>query len=94
MIAIGQRHYPFLPVGLLLKHPFDSLARAPGVSVPLVAIVGERDGIIPPEHSRRLFEAWGGPKRWALIPGAGHNDLGPQREFWQPIREFLAERAR
>ncbi len=93
MIAIGQRHYPFLPVGLLLKHPFDSLARAPGVSAPLVAIVGERDAIIPPEHSRRLFEAWGGPKRWVAIPGAGHNDLGPQREFWESIRAFLAERA-
>lgn len=94
MIAVGQRHYPFLPVGLLLKHPFDALALAPKVSAPLVAIVGERDGIIPPEHSRRLYDAWAGPKRWVLVSGAGHNDLGPQREFWQPVREFLAERAR
>ncbi len=94
MIAVGQRHYPLLPVGLLLRHPFDSLARAPAITAPLVAIVGERDGIIPPEHSQRLFAAWGGPKRWVSIPGAGHNDLGAQRAFWQPIREFLAERAR
>jgi hypothetical protein len=92
--ALAQRHYPFLPVGLLLKHPFDSLNRAPGIAAPLLAIVGERDGIIPPEHSLRLYEAWGGPKRWTSIPGAGHNDLGAQREFWGPIAEFLAERAR
>jgi len=94
MTALGQRHYPFLPVRLLLKHPFDSLALAPAISAPLLAIVGERDGIIPPEHSRRLFDAWGGPKRWISIPGAGHNDLGAQREFWAPISQFLAERAR
>ncbi len=94
MIAIGQRHYPFLPVRLLLKHPFDSLARAPAISAPLLAVVGERDGIIPPDHSLRLYEAWGGPKRWTSIPDAGHNDLGAQREFWGPIAGFLAERAR
>lgn len=93
MIAIGARHYPFLPVRLLLKHPFDSLARAPAIDVPLLAIVGERDAIIPPDHSRRLFEAWAGPKRWVAIPGAGHNDLGPQADFWRSIEAFLSARA-
>jgi hypothetical protein len=94
MVALGERHYPFLPVRLLLKHPFDSLALAPTLKAPLLAIVGERDGIIPPEHSRRLYDAWGGRKHWVLVPRAGHNDLGPQPEFWRPIGEFLAERAR
>jgi pimeloyl-ACP methyl ester carboxylesterase len=92
MTALGERHYPFLPVRLMLKHPFDSLAAAPAIAVPLLAIVAERDAIIPPEHSRRLFEAWGGPKTWVAIPRAGHNDLGPQAEFWRPIGAFLAER--
>jgi pimeloyl-ACP methyl ester carboxylesterase len=94
MTALGQRHFPLLPVRLLLRHPFDSLSRAPSLRAPLLAVVGERDDIIPPEHSRRLYDAWGGPKRWAPVPGAAHNDLGPQPEFWRPIGEFLAERAR
>jgi pimeloyl-ACP methyl ester carboxylesterase len=93
MAALGQRHYPFLPVRLLLKHPFDSLSLAPAIKTPLLVIVAERDGIIPPEHSQRLYDAWGGPKRWSSVPRAGHNDLGPQREFWGPIGEFLAERS-
>jgi hypothetical protein len=93
MTALGERHYPFLPVRLMLKHPFDSIARAPAITVPLLAIVGERDAIIPPEHSRRLFEAWAGPKRWAAVPNAGHNDLGPQADFWRPIEAFLSARA-
>ena len=92
--ALAQRHYPFLPVRLLLKHPFDSLSRAPAIKAPLLAVVAERDGIIPPEHSQRLHDAWGGPKRWSSVPHAGHNDLGPQREFWGPIGEFLADRSR
>lgn len=89
MVALGRRHYPFLPIGLLLKHPFDSLGRAGAIGAPLLAIAGGRDTIIPPEHSRRLYDAWRGPKRWVEVPTADHNDLGVQPEFWAPIRDAL-----
>jgi pimeloyl-ACP methyl ester carboxylesterase len=56
---------------------------------PLLAIAGERGAIIPPERSRRLRAAWGGPKRWVLIADAGHHDVGRQRAFREPIRVFL-----
>jgi fermentation-respiration switch protein FrsA (DUF1100 family) len=89
MVALAKHHYPYLPVRWLLRHRFDAIARAPEMRTPLLAIAGERDGVIPPEFSRRLFEAWGGPKRWVVIPGADHNDLGQGRPFWTPIRAFL-----
>jgi pimeloyl-ACP methyl ester carboxylesterase len=89
MVALARYHYPFLPVRWLLRHPFDSAARAPGIKAPLLAIAGERDTVVPPERSRRLHDAWGGPKRWVVIAEAGHDDLGLQREFWGPIRAFL-----
>jgi pimeloyl-ACP methyl ester carboxylesterase len=91
MIAVGRRHYPWLPVGLLLRHPFDSGARAPAIRAPLLAIVAEQDTIIPPVHSRRLFEAWGGPKRWAAIPHTDHNDVAGAPEFWAAVASFLRE---
>jgi uncharacterized protein len=74
---------------VLMRHRFDSIARAPGIRAPLLAIAGERDAVVPPERSWRLFDAWGGPKRWVVIPGANHDDLGRQRPFWEPIRAFL-----
>jgi Dipeptidyl aminopeptidases/acylaminoacyl-peptidases len=89
MVALARHHYPFLPVRWLLRHRFDSIAHAPGIRAPLLAIAGDRDAVVPPEHSRRLFDAWGGPKRWVVIPGANHDDLGRQRPFWEPIRAFL-----
>jgi pimeloyl-ACP methyl ester carboxylesterase len=89
MVALARHHYPFLPVRWLLRHRFDSIARAPGIRAPLLAIAGDRDAVVPPERSRRLFDAWGGPKRWVVIPGANHDDLGRQRPFWEPIRAFL-----
>jgi pimeloyl-ACP methyl ester carboxylesterase len=89
MVALAGHHYPFLPVRWLLRHRFESIARAPGIRAPLLTIAGERDEIIPPERSRRLYEAWGGPKRWVVIPEANHDGLGRQRAFWEPIGAFL-----
>jgi uncharacterized protein len=91
MIEVGRRHYPWLPVGLLLRHPFDARSRAPAIRVPMLTIVGERDGIIPPAHSKRLFDAWGGPRRWVAIPGADHNDVGGIPEFWAAVTDFLRD---
>jgi hypothetical protein len=92
MTAVGRRHYPWLPVGLLLKHPFDAQALAPAIRAPLLAIAGGRDAIIPIAHSKRLFEAWGGPKRWVELPGADHNDIGTWPAYWPAIEVFLRER--
>jgi pimeloyl-ACP methyl ester carboxylesterase len=93
MTAIGKLHYPYLPVSLLLRHRFDVIPDARACRMPLLAIVGEHDSIIPPQRSRTLYGAWAGPKTWLAIPGADHNDLGVREEFWEGIRRFLAERA-
>jgi pimeloyl-ACP methyl ester carboxylesterase len=89
MVAVARRHYPWLPVKLLLRHPFDALARAPAITAPLQAIVAGQDAIIPPAHSRRLVEAWGGPTRWTEVAGADHNDVGEAPAYWSAILAFL-----
>jgi fermentation-respiration switch protein FrsA (DUF1100 family) len=71
---VGQHHYPFLPVRLLLRDRFDSLARIGHVRVPLLVIAGDRDGIVPTAHSRRLFEAASEPKTLLIVKNADHND--------------------
>ena len=87
--SIARKQYPFVPVSLLLKHPFDSLAHAPRVEAPLLVVAGERDRLIPPKFSRRLHEAWGGPKRWRLITQADHNDIHTRPGYWAAILKFL-----
>jgi hypothetical protein len=90
LVAVGRTHYPWLPVAWLLRHRFDSVGLAAKVDAPMLAIVGAADTIIPPARSRALFEAWAGPKTWAVVPGADHNDLGSTPDFWAPIATFLA----
>jgi pimeloyl-ACP methyl ester carboxylesterase len=89
MVEIGRHHYPFLPVGWMLRHRFDSLQRAAGVQAPLLCLVAGRDEIVPVAHSKRLFEAWAGPKRWVELAGAGHNSTDGAPQFWGAIRAFL-----
>ena len=91
MVAVGKRHYPFLPVGLLLKHRFDSAALAPQIRAPLLCIVATHDDVIPPSHAKRLFDAWAGPKRWIALPG-GHNEVNDQADYWPSVQAFLSAR--
>ena len=84
--SLARKQYPFIPVSLLLEHPFDSLAHAPGIETPVLIVAGERDRLIPPAFSRRLHDAWAGPKRWTLIADADHNDI----HALPAIHDFLA----
>ena len=89
---VAQRLYRFVPVGLLLRHPFDSLQRAGDIDSPLLALVAADDTLIPPAHARRLFDAWRGPKRWHLVPHADHTSIDGDPAYWSSIAAFLATR--
>jgi pimeloyl-ACP methyl ester carboxylesterase len=92
LIAIARSAYPFLPVGMLLKHRFESIRRAPKIQVPLLAISAAHDTLIPPERSRRLVQAWGGPARLEILEGRDHNDIHGHPLYWDMITKFLRER--
>ena len=87
--SIVDRDADDFVVSLLLRHPFDSLARAPEIRAPVLVLAGEEDRLVPPRLSRLLHDAWAGPGRWMSIPGAGHNDLHARPGYWAAIREFL-----
>ena len=89
MVEVGRHHYPILPVSWMLRHRFDSVQRAPAVQAPLLCLVAGRDEIIPMIHSKRLYEAWAGPKRWVELVNAGHNSTDGAPQFWSAIRGFL-----
>lgn len=90
LAAVGQRHYPFLPVSLMLRHRFAPVEEAPRNRMPLLAIVAPSDTVIPVAHSRVVFDAWAGPKEWLEIGEADHNSLGASRDYWTAVARFLA----
>ena len=92
LAAVAKRYYWYLPVDLLLKHRFDSIALAPALKQPLLCLIAERDEVIPAVHGERLYDAWGGPKKKIVLREAGHNTTDAHPMFWTSIREFLAQK--
>ncbi|MEV4641972.1 alpha/beta hydrolase [Actinoplanes sp. NPDC049548] len=82
LAAAGRAHYPWLPVGLLLRDRFPVADLLPTVRVPTTVIYGSADTVVPPEQSRAVAERAGGPVRVVRLDGADHNDPllthGPQ----------------
>ncbi|MEJ3750502.1 alpha/beta fold hydrolase [Actinomycetes bacterium KLBMP 9797] len=75
LAAVGREHYPWLPVGLLLRDRFplaDQLAR---VDVPTVVVYGTADSIVPPAQSRAVADRAKWPAWIVAVDGADHNDV-------------------
>ena len=87
--SVAKGIYPFLPIGLMLKHRFDSLSLAPGIRTPLLCLVASDDRVIPRPHSERLYAAWGGRKQWREIRPADHDSLAGEPDYWHAISAFL-----
>jgi len=91
LVEVAKHHYPYLPVRLMLRHPFDSATHAPMLTMPILCIAAARDDVIPVERARAIFEAWGGPKQWVELKGADHNSTDGVPEFWRSITAFLQQ---
>ena len=89
LTAVARAKYPFVLVELLLKHPFDSLGRAPAIDAPLLALIAEADSIVPPSHAAALVKAWRGPVTSVVLERADHNDITAHARYWLTVREFL-----
>jgi pimeloyl-ACP methyl ester carboxylesterase len=82
LARVGQAALPFLPVALLLRDRFRPSRWLEGVRAPLLAVLAERDEVVPVRLGRSLFERYGGPKRLQVLPGARHNDIAGQSASW------------
>ncbi len=90
-VDVGQFHYRLLPVHWLLRDRFPSIDRIAHVRAPVLVIAGDRDGIVPVDQSRRVFDAANAPKSLVIVSGADHNDAALQagRHMIDAVLQFL-----
>jgi pimeloyl-ACP methyl ester carboxylesterase len=74
LAAVGRVHYPFLPVGALLRDRYPVADRLAEVGVPTVVVYGTGDTVVPPAQSLAVAAAAGGPTETVRVDGADHND--------------------
>ena len=87
--ALGEKHFPHLPVRWFVGGRFDPSALAPGVSVPALFVLAEKDEITFAENGRALAQKWGGLKELVTLRGATHSDIEAREEFWRSVGDFL-----
>jgi pimeloyl-ACP methyl ester carboxylesterase len=87
--AVARRRFSWLPVSMLIRHPFDSSALAPDLDVPALIVIAGQDRVIPPAHARKLSQVWGGAVEEVLIDDAAHNSVHADADYWPLIRGFL-----
>jgi pimeloyl-ACP methyl ester carboxylesterase len=85
--------FGLVPVGLILRHHFDSINKIAHLKLPVLFIHGSRDALVPASMSQLLYEAAPHPKRIVLLPGGGHDNsafIAPRR-FMQAVRRFARD---
>lgn len=74
LVSVAKYHYPWLPVGWLLRDRYASVDHLKGFDKPKWIVVAMRDDIVPPDFGEALHDALPGPKRLVRLQGSGHND--------------------
>jgi fermentation-respiration switch protein FrsA (DUF1100 family) len=72
---IAAQQFPYVPVRLLMRDPFDSLSRIGSIHAPLLLMRGLLDRTVPPWMGQAMFDAAREPKQLWTVPDGGHNDL-------------------
>jgi uncharacterized protein len=74
LASVGRDHYPFLPVGALLRDRYPVAEQISGVEAPTVVVYATADTVVPPAQSRTVAEAAANLTAVITVDGADHND--------------------
>ena len=73
--TLAAELYPYLPVSLMMRDPFQSQERIGRIGMPVLIVHGSADRIIPISHGERLIERAQDPKTFVRVPNGTHVDL-------------------
>ena len=74
LASVGQAHYRYLPVKLLLKDRFPLADHLAAVHAPVTVVYGTGDTIVPAEQSRAVADAAPNLRQLVAVESADHND--------------------
>lgn len=92
IVAIGQRQYPYFPIRLIIRNPFESIAKIDRIGSPVLFLHSPEDDVIPIAEGRRLFEAAPQPKQFVEVSGGHVYACERDPRFFPAIRAFLEAR--
>jgi fermentation-respiration switch protein FrsA (DUF1100 family) len=92
LVDIGRLRYPFIPIRLVMRNPFDSIVKIRDIHAPLLFLHSPEDAVVPIAEGRRLFDAAHDPKEFVEVRGGHVNAAERDPRFFEYVRQFLMER--
>ncbi|MES1265466.1 MAG: alpha/beta fold hydrolase, partial [Variovorax sp.] len=88
MLEVAKRRYPLVPLSLLLRHQFNSLAHSREVAAKTQVLLAESDEVVLHERSQKLIDAWPTPVSVQTIAGSNHHDIMSFETTWLHLVDF------
>ena len=91
LAEVAKAKFPWLPVSLLLRDNYDNVAALSAFRKPVVFVIAENDEVVGAAQGRKLHDAFQGPKKLIVLPGATHNDFPtePSAGWFREASDFL-----
>ena len=91
LAEVAKAKFPWLPVSLLLRDKYDNVAALSAFRKPVVFVIAENDEVVGAAQGRKLHDAFQGPKKLIVLPGATHNNFPtePSAGWFRELSEFL-----
>lgn len=90
LTAVGEHHYPWLPVRWLLRDRFAVEEHVARLDVPIVVVHGTADSVVPSRLSAEVAAAAERLVAEVVLPGVDHND---PVMFGEPVAEAVVRLA-
>ncbi len=90
---VASRHFPWVPVRLLLRDRYDNVSALRDYPGPLAVVLAEKDEIVPADFGKELFDGYEGRKKLWIQEDRTHNtiDFSPEAEWWQEVEAFFLD---
>jgi len=90
---MARRMFAGVPVDWFARSGFPVTDWVGERAMPLLVIHGDRDGVVPLDFGREVFDAAAEPKQFLELSGAGHNDIlhVSGRDYIEPLVRFAKE---
>ncbi len=87
---LARAHYPWLPVGVLLRHRMDVASDLMSVLAPVALIAAADDTIVPPSRTDGVRRSVRNLIADRVITNASHNDIYDRIEYRRAMQEALS----
>jgi uncharacterized protein len=90
LVNVARAHFPYLPVGLLLRDRYDSASRVFAVTAETLIVIAGSDEIIPRASTQALVAEFSPAQvHVVVLEGARHNEIDVDPRYLQRLQAFL-----